>query len=61
VRLRIRGPTRPQVNSPRANAILDWTQTVAFIFWTLFTITLGFIFLFNLPDMLGRLVLFLRW
>jgi hypothetical protein len=59
VRLRIRGPNRPRVNNPKANIVLDWTQTAAFVFWTLFTITLGLILLLDLPDMLGRFVLLL--
>jgi hypothetical protein len=41
--IRLREPRRPEVEDPRAKFILDWVQTLAFIFWTVFSIVVAIV------------------
>ena len=41
--IRLREPRRPEVEDPRAKFILDWVQTLAFVFWTVFAIVVAIV------------------
>ena len=48
-------PRRPKIRNPRANAILDWVDTFAYIFWLVFTAVLAVMLLIHGWDLTVRL------
>jgi hypothetical protein len=41
VLIRLPEPRRPDVEDRRARTVLDWVQTAAFTFWTIFTVVVA--------------------